>query len=147
MPNPNALVARVITISAGAKPGAPEAVIIKFEGERSAALPIGRRASVWSEMLESMRRSDLPAYVEIDPETSVIKRVLMPMRLRVVAIEPAADGDVDVRFIESQAGHHLLRGNPDFHDLLNALEAARVAGTAALVTATRDEHEIIDVRE
>jgi len=154
MSNPNAFIARVNRLgpSEGAPPPAvkataPEQTTVTFEGERTAVLPIGRRAVVWREMLEFMRRSDVPAYVEIDPETSVITRVLMPMRVRVVAIEPAADGDIDVRFIESQARHHLRRGNPDFHDLLNVLEAARTAGTLALVTATRDEHEIIDVRE
>jgi hypothetical protein len=158
MPNPNALVARVNRLDApertarpaaelAAEPTAPGRTTVSFEGERTAVLAPGRRASVWREMLEFMRQSDMPAYVEIDPESSVITRVLMPMRVRVVAIEPAADGDVQVRFIESHAVHQLLRANPDFHDLLNALEAARSAGAAVLVTATRDEHEIIDVRE
>jgi hypothetical protein len=154
MPNPNALIARVNRVGPTAEaPGpttaaaAPERVTVDFEGERTAILPASRRAAAWREMLELMRQSNLPAYVEIDAETNVITRVLMPRRMRVVALEPGADGNLEVRFIESHARHHLLRSNPDFHDLLNALEAARVAGTPALVTATRDEHEIIDVRE
>lgn len=160
MPKPNALVAHVknITPRPDTETAAPSGLVavrevakaqrvtVGFEGERTAFLPPGKRAAVWQGMLEFTRQYNLPAYVEIDPETSVITRVLIPMRVRVVAIEPAAGGDIDVTFIESHARHHLLPSNPDFQDMLNALEAARVAGTEVLVTSTRDEHEIIDVR-
>jgi hypothetical protein len=153
MPNPNALVAHVNTISpaprvprVAAEAAALEAMTVNFWGDRTAVLPPSRRAAVWRRMLEFTQQYRIPAYVEIDPETSVITRVLIPMRVKVVAIEPAAAGDVDVRFIESHAGHHLLRSNPDFHDMLNALQAALDAQVEVLVTSTRDEHEIIDVR-
>ena len=154
MPNQNALVARVNSVSpsretpgAAGEAAAPERIIVSFEGERTAILPPGKRAAVWREMLDFTRRSGVPAYVETDPETTVITRVLIPMRARVVAVEPSAGGDLEVKFIESQAGHRLLQSNPDFHDMLNALEAGRAGGTAVLVTSTRDEHEIIDVRD
>lgn len=154
MPNPNAFVARVNrvgpTAPAAAPPtaaavAAPERIAIDFEGDRSAVLPPGRRARVWREMLEFTRASNLPAYVEIDVETTVITRVLIPMRARVVTLTPASE-NVEVTFVESHARHYLLRANPDFHDMLNALEGGRVDGTEVLVTASRDEHEIIDVR-
>jgi hypothetical protein len=153
MPNPNALIARVHrvgTATEAARPAvaaAPQRLTVDFEGDRTAILPASRRAAAWRDMLDFLRQSHTPAYVEIDAETNVITRVLMPRRMRVVALEPGADGDLVVRFVESHAVHHLLRSNPDFHDMLNALEGARVGGTVALVTATRDEHEIIDVRE
>lgn len=153
MPNPNALVAHVNTISSAprvpevaAEAAVPEAMTVHFWGDRKALLPPSRRAAVWRRMLEFTQQYGIPAYVEIDPETSVITRVLVPMRVNVVAIEPGVGGDVDVRFIESHAGHHLLRSNPDFYDMLNALEGARDGKTEVLVTSTRDEHEIIDVR-
>lgn len=172
MPNPNSLVARVNTISPAERAprddsessptdsrgsvvalgepvvgeAARETITVNFEGERTAVLPIGKRAAVWREMLEFTRQSNLPAYVEIDPETTVITRVLIPMRVRVVALEQSAGGDAEVKFIESHAGHHLLRTNPDFSDMLNALEAVRGTETPVIVTSTRDEHEIIDVR-
>ena len=153
MPNPNALVARVKTITPASKArrrpeeaNVPERTAIDFEGERQAFLPRGKRAAVWEKMLEHTRQANLPAYVEVDPDTSVITRVLMPIRARVVSLEPAADGNVNVRLIESHAAHVLLRTNPDFQEMLNKLEATRVNGTEALVTSTRDENEIIDVR-
>lgn len=154
MPNPNALVARVsrvgpTTLAAtpptAAAVAAPERVAIDFEGDRSAVLPPGRRARAWRDMLEFTRTFNLPAYVEIDVETTVITRVLIPMRARVVTLTPAGE-NVEVTFVESHARHYLLRANPDFRDMLNALEGARVDGTEVLVTASRDEHEIIDVR-
>ena len=154
MPKPNALVAHVkkINVPPETPPGTAEAAAgpqrttISFAGDRTAILPPGKRAAVWRDMLDFTRQSNLPAYVEIDPETSVITRVLIPMRVRVVALEPAPDGNVALRFVESHAGHQLLQTNPDFQEMLNKLEGARVAGTEVLVTSTRDEHEIIDVR-
>jgi hypothetical protein len=151
MPKPNAVVARVVALPEAA-PDVTEAAAaggepVELEGGRKAVLPPGRRAAAWRGMLEYTQHYGLPAYVEIDPETRVITRVLIPMRATVVALEPTADGDVGVRMIESHAGHHLLRSHPDFQDMLNALEGARASGEAVLVTSTRDEHEIIDVRE
>lgn len=153
MPNPNALVARVNRVGpttiaptpTAAVTAARERIAIDFEGDRSAVLPPGRRARAWRDMLEFTRTANLPAYVEIDPETTVITRVLMPFRARVVALETVGD-DVEVTFVESHARHRLLRSNPDFHDMLNALEGGRADGIEVLVTASRDEHEIIDVR-
>ena len=154
MPSSNVFIAHVKTVGPSPKPpraaadtaAAAERMTVELEGGQTAVLPPGRHARTWRAMLEHTRLYRIPAYVETDPETNVITRVLIPMRATVVAIEQVAGGDFDVRFIESQAGHHLLRSNPDFLDMLNALEAARDAGTPALVTSTRDEHEIIDVR-
>jgi hypothetical protein len=129
-----------------AEAAAAEAMTVSFEDGRKAVLPAGRRAPAWRKMLDFTQRHRLPAYVEIDPATDVITLVLIPMRVRVVALELVADGNYEVRFVESQAGHHLLRSHPDFQDMLNALEGARDAGTIVLVTATRDEHAVIDVR-
>lgn len=154
MPNPNALVARVTRVgptrpaatpSPAVAAAPPERIAIDFEGDRSAVLPPGRRARTWRDMLEFTRTANLPAYVEIDPETTVITRVLMPFRARVVTLETVGE-TIEVTFVESHARHHLLRSNPDFRDMLNALEGARADGTDVLVTASRDEHEIIDVR-
>ena len=151
MPNPNAVIARVQRLGAAGEAGGAEAaqaggMTVTFEDGRTARLPPGRRAPAWRQMLEFTRQYGVPAYVELDPDTSVITRVLIPTRARILALDAVADGNYEVRFTESQAGHYLLRGNPDFADLLNALEAARDSGTAVLITATRDEHEIIDVR-
>ncbi len=147
MPNANAVVARVIRIApSAAEAAASAATTVEFEGDRTAMLPPGKRATGWRGLLEHAQRFSIPAFVETDPETNVITRVLIPLRGRVVALDPTVDGGYDVRFIESHAGHHLLRSHGDFLEMLNALEAARTTGTAVFVTSTRDEHEIIDVR-
>jgi hypothetical protein len=102
---------------------------------------------VWADVLESLRRSNLPTYVEIDPATNLITELLQPFAVRVGALSPAPAGDVvEVELIISHARHHLRRSNPDFQQLFNALQAARQRGTTVLVTETRDAHEIIDVR-
>ena len=150
MPNPNAIVARVVGLpdAADAAEGPmDQRRPIDFAGDRHATLPPGRRAAAWHGLLDHSRQFGVPAYVEVDPESSVITRVLIPTRATVLELEPSADGDVTVRMLESHAGHVLLRSNTDFPEFLNALEAARSSGGPVLVTSTRDDHEIIDVRQ
>jgi hypothetical protein len=142
---PNAVIAKVKDLKGPYVES--ERLTVEFHGGQFAHLAPGRRAAAWRSMLEYTQQYGLPAYVEADPETNVITRVLIPMRATVAGFDAASDGDVEVRLIESHARHQLLRSNPDFGDMLNALEAARAAGEVVLVTSTRDEHEIIDVRE
>lgn len=144
--NPNALIAHVELLPDLEDVGARRASV-KLHGERSLVLLPGRRAAAWRSMLEHTQTYGLPAYIEADPETDVITRVLIPARATVRSLEPTPEGDVSVDFLESQAHHWLLRANPDFADLLDSLENARQTAEVVLVTSSRDEHEIIDVRE
>jgi hypothetical protein len=144
--NANASIARVKKLPSPEAIG-NERATVEFHGASSAILLPGRRAAAWHSMLAFSQQYDLPAYVETDPETGVVTRVLLPMRATVVGLDGTAGGDVHVRLRESHAGHRLLRSNPDFGAFLDALESARVAGEAVLVTSSRDEHEILDVRE
>jgi hypothetical protein len=52
-----------------------------------------------------------------------------------------------IGLIISHARHMLRRANPDYDELLEELESAQKSGASVLVTETRDEHEIIDVRK
>jgi sugar phosphate isomerase/epimerase len=103
------------------------------------------RSRIWADVLRSLSESGQPAYVEIDPETSAITQLLLPIPYRVQRIAPARDG-LEVELVISHARHYLRKSNPRFEELRKALEAARAAQAPVLVTETLNEHEIIDVR-
>ena len=152
MPNPNAFVAAVTRIEqlpserVTAEGLRTEAggLSVEFEKERAARLdPQDRRSAGFGRVLEVLRRSALPAYVEVNDE-GVITRLLVPILAKVAAIMEDANA-VSVELEVSHARHVLSRSNPDFDELLGALRAARDKGETVAVTEI-EGHEIIDVR-
>jgi Glutaminase len=151
MPNPNALVDFVgpaplpLEALAPGPTAVPHYVTIPFQSGRSGRLDLSKpHASVWAGVLDSMRQSNLPAYVEIDPATSEITNLLVPLSVGVENITPVMN-DREIELVISHAKHFLRATNPDFHQLLEALERARVNKTLVAVTETAD-HDIIDIR-
>lgn len=128
---------------------APRKVVtVKFHDGQTGLLDMTvRKSAVWAEVLDSLRQTNQPAYVEIDPKTNVITELLCPLTVRVGEITSIArEGVVEVELIISQARHILRRKNPDFDKLLKTLKSAGKKGSEVLVTETLDDHEIIDVR-
>jgi hypothetical protein len=132
-----------------AKPVAelPKTITVKFETGLTGILNMqDRRAVIWAKLLDLQQRYNKPVYVEIDPETKIVIQLLVPEASRVMSIKDEGKGDVDVAFFTSQAQHYLRRDNPDFKKMLDALQYAKDMRKTILVTATQDDHEIIDVR-
>lgn len=151
MPNPNALVdfigpaPSLLETMAPGPSERPRYVTIPFQSGRSARLDLSKpHAAVWASVLDSMRESNAPAYVEIDPATSEITNLLVPLSVGVENIKPA-DGDREVELVISHAKHFLRAANPDFEPLLALLEQARANKTLVAVTET-ESHDIIDVQ-
>lgn len=154
MPNPNAIVDGISKISPStedlaARPLKPslKTITVNFQGGRSAFLDMSiPRSVVWADILDSWRKADRPVYVEINPETNVITQLLLPLVVTVESITPIITGDIEVRLINSHALHYLRRKNPDFQDILNALQIALEEESEVVVTDTLDGYQIIDVK-
>lgn len=153
MPNPNALVDHINSLSqppeasAGFEQSSSQFVTARFENGQSALLDMRLpQASVWADVLNSLRQANQPVYVEIDPATNVITNLRIPLMVRVESLVPTAAGDIEVSLIISHARHYLRHSNPDFQTLLETLQSAQAQNETVLVTETADEHEIIDVR-
>jgi hypothetical protein len=134
--------------AAGRTGEGPEPVRVTLGSGRSALLDMRpSRSRIWAEVLQSLRESGQPAYLEIDPESDLITQLLIPLRVTVAGVRPAEVGEgLEVDLVISHARHLLRRDNPDFERLLSVLEAANRTGEEVLVTETLDQHEIIDVR-
>src|SRR5437016_6429112 len=125
MPNPNAIVSRIARI---------ERDEIVLERDRRVRLDReDPRTRGLGPILEGLSRQRMPAYLEIDPVTSIITRLLIPLITRVVNIRPGEDG-LDVELEMSHARHVLRRGAPDFAEFGRQLRDSMRSGAVIIVT-------------
>ena len=137
MPNPNAVVSTVVRL---------ELPLVELENGRQVRLePDDRRSAGLARVLEGLSKERLPVYLEVDPETSAITRLLIPYVARVLGIRSGDDDALNVEIMPSHARHVLRRDAPDFEELERRLRNSM--GTGETVVLTEDDaHEIIDVR-
>ena len=136
MPNPNAVVSSVRRV---------ERDSIELGNERRVRLdPERPDTRGLRPILEGLSQLRQPVYLEIDPATSAITRLLIPYVTRVADVQPSEDG-LDVELDNSHARHVLRRGAPDFAELERDLREAMRGGRVVIVTED-DAHNIIDVR-
>jgi hypothetical protein len=142
-------VARERVSGKSAMKGPPaEVITVRFAGGTVAKLdPENSRDRTWTEVLESLHELGAPAYVELDPETSYVTALLLPLRTTVTKIRDLPDGaGLELDFDASHARHFLRRGQPHFAELEKALVTAHRTKKPVLVTKSLDESVIIDVR-
>jgi Glutaminase len=122
-----------------------EAFSVELEGEKPARLHPSEKAAAQLEILEGLRALVTPVYLEIDPETRAITRLLIPLVSEVVSVGEERAEEITVELARSHARHVLRRGNNAFPELMERVRVAIVQHTPQIVTET-DQHEIIDVR-
>ncbi len=109
-PGPNVHVEHLRDLSrtletAPAAPGTQTApyLVVTFESGRTGRLDLSsHRSAVWADVPESLRQSEQPVYVQIDPESGMITDLLQPRIYTVHAITPVPDG-IDVELEVSHA--------------------------------------------
>ena len=116
MPNPNAVVSTSILFDPELdRPPiellrGPRGLSVELAGGRRARLdPADPRSPGLATVLSGLRQQRLPVYLEIDPGTETITRLLVPHLTRVVGIEALDDGTLDVTIERSHARHFLRR--------------------------------------
>jgi Glutaminase len=119
---------------------------VKFRNGQSAGLdPNDSRSTIFAEVLDDLKQSDLTAYVELDDVTSLVREVRVPLVDVVRSLDRTSTGDINVSLELSAALHILRHDNPDRDNLAKILESA--AADRRLVAITEDhERGIIDVR-
>jgi len=152
MPNPNAVVLKVIRFeppldrTPAEMLRAERGLSVELEGARRVRLdPTDPRSVGFTQILDGLSKQRLPVYLEIDPATSAITRLLIPHVTRVIGIRHIDEDVLGVELERSHARHVLRRGNPDFGELERQLREALRNG-ALIVLTENDAHEIIDIR-
>lgn len=150
MANPNAVVAQRVHVDAGPEELAERVraeggLWLTLDGERRVRLdPDDPRSPGLARVLQGLERERLPVYLELDPESQAIRRVLIPLVSPVGATYPTADG-LAFELAASHARHLLRRDDPDFAEFDRVLGEAKRDGSALLVTVD-EQHRVIDLR-
>lgn len=147
MPNRTAIVALVLRIDPPLdRPADDRGYTIELEGDRRARIEPGdKNAGGLARILDGLRTLRRPVYLELDPATSAITRLLIPHVTRVAGIRSIDDGLLGVELELSHARHLLRRSTDTAGDDETLLREAIRSRTTVVVTET-DAHEIIDVR-
>lgn len=125
----------------------PKQVTVHFKTGQTGRLDMKNpRAVLWAKRMAEQGQANLPVYVEIDEETGVITNVRIPRAFKVDRLETDEHGNLTVQLRPSAGFHILLRSDPNFEAMRASLQAAMDDGSERLITETRDEHEILDVR-
>jgi hypothetical protein len=96
-------------------------------------------------ILEGLRDLRMPVYLEIDPATSEVTRLLIPHVGRVSSVR-ASDDALEIMLDTSHAVHMLRPGAPGAEAHERLLREAARDGRVLIVTED-DSHYILDVRE
>jgi hypothetical protein len=152
MPNPNAIVATVIGIEPSLDRPAAEmlraegALRVELQGERAVRLdPEDRRSAGFAGILDELSQQGRPVYLEVDPDTEAIARMLIPYVSRVLGVQQMEDGGLIVQLGYSHVQHLLPRDSPDFEPLERRVREALETQEPVVLTED-DAHLIIDVR-
>lgn len=152
MPNPNAIVSTVIRLIPPLDRAPAE--MLRSEGGLSVELEDGRRVRLdpanplspgFAKILDGLSKQPLAVYLEIEPTTSAITRLLIPHIARVYGVRPITADSLDVELERSHARHTLRRDLADFADVEKLLNEAMQSGDPLIITED-DSHNIIDVR-
>ncbi|HWT13503.1 MAG TPA: protein-glutamine glutaminase family protein [Allosphingosinicella sp.] len=151
MARQNGIVSRRVRLDIAADRPADEA--IRSRQEVSVELDDGRRVRLDGAdersqgrvaVLAGLEKLGRPVYLEVDPETDAVTRLLIPHVARIVSIRQS-DAGYDVALDVSHARHSLARDNPDFAEFEGLLRDALARRTPVIVTED-DDHNILDIR-
>jgi hypothetical protein len=118
---------------------------VELEGGRRVRLdPTDSRSGGFAQVLDGLRRQQVPVYLELDPDTSAVQHVRVPHVSAVLAVRIVDRGVLDVVLATSHARHFLRESSEDFDVLRERLEHA-VRTRTSVVLVEDDAHEIIDV--
>ncbi len=150
MPNPNAIISTTIRLEPplDRAPGeilrSEGGMSVELEGRRVRLDPADQRSAGFAQVLDGLSKLGMPVYVEVDPTTDVVTRVLVPAVSRVLSVSPG-EGALDVELDASHGRHTLRLGGPDSEELERHLRDAVKDGRPVILVED-DAHDIIDVR-
>lgn len=147
MPNPNALVGRVVRLDPTfeERPRGERSVILGGE-ERARLDPADPKTDGYARVLDSAAKAGRPVYLEIDPATGLVRRLLLPDFGAVEQVKIADDDSLRVLMAHGHAVHTLRPSHEDFAAFAERLrESARDRRMPLIITFERDG-VIVDVR-
>lgn len=124
---------------------AGEAITVTLEDGGEVRLdPKNEKSPGFARVLTGLEELGRPVYLEVDPETSAVTRLLVPNVGRIVRLR-RSDKGIEV-LLDSSHARHLLPRDASIFDRAEAdLERAKEAGTPVILTDD-DSQRIVDLR-
>jgi Glutaminase len=152
MPNLNAVVSNIIRFEPPLDRAPAE--MLQTENGLSVELEDGRRVRLdsanphstgFTQILDGLSKQRLPVYLEVDPKTLFITRLLIPHVTRIVGLRQIDEGVLGVELEVSHARHVLRHSQKDFTELEKLVQEGLRTEKPAIITED-DSHNIIDIR-
>ena len=131
MPNPNATISTTVRLDPPLDRAPGElleregGISVELEGRRARLDPADERSAGFAQILDGLGKLGMPVYVEVDPATDAVTRVLVPTVSPVVSVRPGEEGVLDVELEASHARHRLRLSGPDADELERAAAGRR----------------------
>jgi len=103
--------------------------------------PEDPRSIGFAHIFDGLSKQHLPVYIEVDPETSTISRLLIPWITRVIGIQLIDTGVLGIELEPSQDRHVLRQSAAEFDELEKQLREALSSGAPVILTED-DAHEM-----
>lgn len=152
MPRPNSIVSNRIRLVPPLD--RPAAEMLRAERGLSVELEDGRlvrlvpedpRSAGFAQILDGLEKLRSPVYLELDPVSSAITRLLIPLVTRVASVQLEKEGVLRVQLERSHARHLLQPTEVDFGEMESRLREAFRSRDPVVLTED-DAHNILDVR-
>ena len=146
MANPNAIVSRFVRpASQGARGAAPEGPSFELEGGRLVRLdPKNPRSDGFARVLSGLAELRRPVYLELDPETEAVSRLLIPHIGRVTKLRDV-DAGLEVQIDTSHGRHLLRRDRGDFAEIESVLRESK-SGAMPIILTSNEAQDLEDAR-
>ena len=150
MANPNSIVSRSIRIpDAGRRPEGrmvtAEGLEVELDDGRRIRLdPQNERSEGFARVLAGLAELKHPVYVELDPKSDSVSRILVPKVGHVIALREV-EGGLEIQLDRSHARYLLQQERNDFAEMSATLREAEARGQPVILTPD-DAQGVEDVR-
>ena len=153
MPNPNAIVSASIRLEPPLDRTPAEMLraerglsVELDDGRRIRLDPANERSAGYAQILDGLSKLRRPVYLEVDPASNAITRILVPHVARVTGVNAGKPDTLDVELDASHARHLLRLKDPDAASLERQLREALKSGKTVILVED-DAHNIMEVRD
>jgi hypothetical protein len=144
----NVVVSRQIRLEGAGPEGrtvAPRGLEVELdEGRRVRLDPENPRSEGFARVLAGLAELRRPVYLELDPNTEAVSRLLIPAVGRIKKVRDVEDG-VELQLDTSHRRYLLRRQQDDFAEMELTLRKAQSAATPVMLTSD-DAQEVADIR-
>ncbi|HKC11055.1 MAG TPA: hypothetical protein VKI41_03240 [Vicinamibacteria bacterium] len=129
-----------------APPGSPEGTLRLADGSRFTLLRSDKRFDYWLGFLKDKQESGTPVYVQADPATGAVRRILVVLPKRIESVGDAPEGDrLSVAILREPSTYFLRTSRPEYGEWRDRLKAAQQAHAALPLVVEPETKEILHV--